>query len=133
MLLDALSQEEKKAFWNIANVVASADGSAVEEESILNQYSEEMGDGFEFVDPSGIDIRSELNSIRSSSLKNRRLIYFELFGIAYADTELDEKELGILDEICAVLEISADVRTSLENCIRNIFDAYKDLGNILDA
>ena len=132
MLLDALSQEEKKAFWNIANVVASVDGRAVEEESILSQYSEEMGAGFEFVDPSGIDIKNELNTIRSSSLKNRKIIYFELFGVAYADTELHEKELGILDEACAVLEISCEVRTVLENCIKNIFDSYKELGNVLD-
>ena len=128
MLLDALSQEEKKAFWNIANVVASVDGRAVEEESILSQYSEEMGAGFEFVDPSGIDIKNELNTIRSSSL----IIYFELFGVAYADTELHEKELGILDEACAVLEISGEVRTVLENCIKNIFDSNKELGNLLD-
>ena len=132
MLLDALSQKEKKAFWNIANVVASVDGRAVEEESILSQYSEEMGAGFEFVDPSGIDIKNELNTIRSSSLKNRKIIYFELFGVAYADTELHEKELGILDEACAVLEISGEVRTVLENCIKNIFDSYKELGNVLD-
>ena len=44
MLLDQLTPEEKKAFWNIANLLASSDGSAREEESILEQYNEDGGD-----------------------------------------------------------------------------------------
>ena len=35
MLLDELTLEEKKAFWNIANVLASADGRALAEESTV--------------------------------------------------------------------------------------------------
>ena len=46
MLLNELSLEEKKTFWNIANVLASVDGNAPEEESVLKQYSEEMGADF---------------------------------------------------------------------------------------
>ena len=40
MLLDELTQSEKTAFWNIANLLAASDGRIDEEESILKQYSE---------------------------------------------------------------------------------------------
>ena len=92
-----------------------------------------MGVDYEFVDPSSVDLKKEITALKESSLKNRKIIYFELFGVAYADTDLDEKELGLLDEVSAALEIGPEVRASLENIIKSIFDAYKDLGNVLNA
>ena len=133
MLLDELTTSEKKAFWNIANILAASDGRVIEEESILKQYSEEMGVDYEFVDPSSVDLKNELTVLKESALRNRKIIYFELFGVAYADTDLDEKELGLLDEVSAALEIGPEVRASLENIIKSIFDSYKDLGNVLNA
>lgn len=133
MLLDELSLEEKKAFWNIANVLASVDGRVLEEESVLKQYNEEMGTGFDFVDPGAIDVSKELESIKSGSLRNRRIVYFELYGVAYADTELDEREQGILDQISSVLEINGGVRKDLEESVRTVYDTYRKLGELLNV
>ena len=131
MLLDELSREEKKAFWSIVNLIAAADGSVSEEESILKQYKEEMGVDFEFIDPDSVDIELELNGLRDISLRKRKIVYFELFGVAYADTDLDEKETSLLDLVSTVLGISNDVKAELENTIKAIFDSYKKLGDIL--
>ena len=131
MLLDELSSEEKKAFWSIANLIAAADGSVSEEESILKQYKEEMGVDYDFIDPSTVDIELELNGLRDISLRKRKIVYFELFGVAYADTDLDEKETSLLDLISTVLGINNDVKSELENTIKSIFDSYKKLGDIL--
>ena len=133
MLLDQLTLEEKKAFWNIANVLASADGRALAEESILEQYNDEMSTGFEYPDASQIDINNELHSIKNSSAKNRKIVYFELFGVAYADTEFTDREKNLLDEICLDLAITDDVRGTLENSVRTIFDTYKKLGEVFNS
>ena len=133
MLLDELSMEEKKAFWNIANVLASVDGRVMEEESILNQYNEEMGVNFAFIDASLVDIDKEIESISSSSLRSRKIVYFELFGVAYADTEFDDNEKAILDKVSLGLGISDDVRTVLEKSVTTIYDTYRKLGEVLDA
>ena len=133
MLLDQLTLEEKKAFWNIANVLASADGRALAEESILEQYNDEMSTGFEYPDASQIDINNELQSIKNSSAKNRKIVYFELFGVAYADTEFTDREKNLLDEICLDLAITDDVRGTLENSVRTIFDTYKKLGEVFNS
>ena len=133
MLLDQLTLEEKKAFWNIANVLASADGRALAEESILEQYNDEMGTGFEYPDASQIDINNELQSIKNSSAKNRKIVYFELYGVAYADTEFTDREKNLLDEICLDLAITDDVRGTLENSVRTIFDTYKKLGEVFNS
>ena len=131
MLLDSLTLEEKKAFWNIANVLSAVDGRVDEEVSILKQYSEEMGVEFAFVDPASVDVAAELNSIKSGSLKDRKIVYFELFGVAYADTDFSDKEKAILDQTASTLEIADDVRATLEDCVKAIFDSYRRLGDIL--
>lgn len=133
MLLDQLTLEEKKAFWNIANVLASADGRALEEESILEQYNEEMGTDFEYPDASQIDIKNELESIKASSAKNRKIVYFELYGVAYADTSFDDREKKVLDEVCLALSITDDVRETLESSVKTIFDTYRKLGDVFNS
>ena len=133
MLLDELTLEEKKAFWNIANVLASADGRALEEESILEHYNEEMGTDFEYPDASQIDIKNELESIKASSAKNRKIVYFELYGVAYADTSFDDREKKILDEVCLALSITDDVRETLESSVKTIFDTYRKLGDVFNS
>ena len=133
MLLNELTLEEKKAFWKIANVLASVDGNAPEEESILKQYSDEMGTGFDLIDPAGIDITAELNSVSSGSLKSRKIMYFELFGVAYADTQFDEKEKKILDDACSILEIPDGVRKVLEDSVMCIYDTYRKLADVFNA
>lgn len=132
MLLNELSFEEKKAFWNIANVLAAADGSVSEEESVLKQYCEEMGADFELIDPAGIDVKAELEGVKASSLKTRKIMYFELFGVAYADTQFDEKEQKILDDACSILEIPADVRVTLEDSVKCIYDTYRKLADVFN-
>lgn len=133
MLLDELAPEEKKAFWIIANVLASVDGRVLEEESVLKQYNDEMGTGFAFVDPSEIDVRNELENISSGSLRSRRIVYFELFGVAYADTELDVRERKILDDVSSVLDIGDEVRKTLEESVKTVYDTYRKLGDVLNV
>ena len=133
MLLDELTPSEKLAFWNIANVLASTDGRALEEESILQQYNDEMGIGFEYPVASQLDINKELENIRNSSAKNRKIVYFELFGVAYADTEFSDREKDLLDEICTALEITEDVKGTLESSVKTIFDTYRKLGDVFNS
>ncbi|MCR4703610.1 MAG: TerB family tellurite resistance protein [Saccharofermentans sp.] len=131
MLLDELSRDEKIAFWNAANVLAAADGSISEEESILKQYAEEMGDDFGFVDPDTVDIYSEISTFKSSSVRTRKIVYFELYSVAYADTEFDAKEKRLLDDLSLALDISGEDRAKLESCVETIFGAYRRLGDVL--
>ncbi len=133
MLLDQLTPEEKKAFWNIANLLASSDGSSREEESILEQYNEEMGTGFEYPAADEIDLKKELDTLRGSSAKDRKIVYFELFGVAYADTAFDDREKQILDEVCLALSLTDDVRETLEESVRTIFDTYRKLGDLFNS
>lgn len=133
MLLDELNPQEKQAFWHIANVLASVDGRVLEEESVLKQYNDEMGTGFDFIDPASVNVEKELQDISSGSLRNRRIVYFELFGVAYADTELDAREHKILDDVCSFLGIEDPVRKTLEDSVKTVYDTYRKLGDVLNV
>ena len=133
MLLDQLTLEEKQAFWNIANLLASSDGSAREEESILEQYNEEMGTGFEYPVASEIDLKKELGTLSGISAKDRKIVYFELYGVAYADTAFDDREKKILDEVHFRQSVTDDVRETLESSVKTIFDTYRKLGDVFNS
>ena len=92
-----------------------------------------MGTGFEYPDASQIDIKNELESIKASSSKNRKIVYFELYGVAYADTSFDDREKKILDEVCLALSIADDVRETLESSVKTIFDTYRKLGDVFNS
>ena len=92
-----------------------------------------MGVDFELIDSADIDIKNELAKLGASSIRNRKIVYFELFSVAYADTEFDEKEKGILDEAYAALGISSNDREFLESSVKTIFDTYKTLGDVLNT
>ena len=59
-------------------------------------------------------------------------MYFELFGVAYADTQFDEKEQKILDDACSILEIPDDVRLTLEESVKCIYDTYRKLADVFN-
>ena len=131
MLLDELTMEEKKAFWNIANVLASVDGRVMEEVSILNQYNEEMGVNFAFIDASLVDVKKEIESIKSSSLRSRKIVYFELFGVAYADTDFNDNEKAVLDEVSAGIYAIMEKNygnVDIKPYVKDMLEAFKNKG-----
>ena len=71
--------------------------------------------------------------LSGSSAKDRKIVYFELFGVAYADTAFDDREKQILDEVCLALSLSDDVRETLEESVKTIFDTYRKLGDLFNS
>ena len=133
MLLKELTREEKNVFWNIACVLASVDGEVSEEEKlILKQYNEEMNVEFDVVEPASIDISSEIMMIKDNARRNLKIIYFELYGLAYSDMVLDERETRILDAVCKVFQITSEDRRKIEECVDSINSTYLKLGGVLN-
>ena len=92
-----------------------------------------MGTGFEYPVASEIDLKKELGTLSGSSAKDRKIVYFELYGVAYADTAFDDREKQILDEVCLTLSITDDVRETLEESVKTIFDTYRKLGDLFNS
>ncbi len=101
MYLTLLDEKEKESFLGLAYNLAAADGNySDEEKAMIRSYCQEMQ--FEFDDTKMVKETSELlNAINSgSNTKIKKIIIFELIGLAMADGgyDKDEKELINLAE-----------------------------------
>ena len=134
MYLRELSDEEKKTFWNLANAVVMADGTKTEQEiELLKQYWTELENEYEVYSPREIILDDEIEKLRTSDERTKRIICFELSGLILADSDYSKEEKDMIELICRKLDISNEMLSKMERCIQEIMKVYKDLGEILNA
>lgn len=91
MFLSNLNDTEKEVFCKLANIIACIDGVVPEELNSLSLYNREMGTNFSFVNNPKDSVDDLINQISKSSEKSKKIIAFELIGLAYADAEYSKK------------------------------------------
>ena len=134
MFLHELNEEEKKLFWNIANAVVMADGTKTDQESkLLKQYLVELEEDFEVLDPNTISIEDEIQRLGNCNVRIRKVICFELCGLVNADSDYSKEENDLIHHICNKMEINEEILSKMEECVQEIYDAYRKLGEILNA
>lgn len=123
MFLKELNKDEANAFLNLVSIFARIDNEfAKEEKALLDEYKEELG----LVD-SGINemvYEDIIESLKSSTDRARRIIYFELVGLALVDGEYEEKEVDFLEKIAAEFNIPRSKRIAIANYFYNFTDVY---------
>ncbi|MCI7130979.1 MAG: TerB family tellurite resistance protein [Lachnospiraceae bacterium] len=132
MLLNVLNQNCREDVMDLAIYVAMANDvlEATEEES-LNQYYQELG-----IEPRGTQTRCELdacieNIVKSTSLRERKMIMLEMVALAYVDNVCDEKEQELLDKICNRFEISESMMEELVGCVAKLRNVYLEIANVI--
>ena len=134
MFLQELNEEEKKLFWVIANAVVMADGTKTEQETeLLKQYLVELDAEFDVLSPNAINIEDEIQKLKNCDVRIRRIFCFELCGLVNADSDYSKEEKEMIHHICNKMEISEETLGKMEECVQEIYDAYKKLGEILNA
>lgn len=123
MFLKELNKDEANAFLNLVSIFARIDNEfAKEEKALLDEYKEELG----LVD-SGIKemvYEDIIESLKSSTDRARRIIYFELVGLALVDGEYEEEEVDFLEKIAAEFNIPRAKRIAIANYFYNFTDVY---------
>ncbi len=118
MFLHELNKDEKKSFWVIANYLSMVDGILQDEEQeLLDSFGAEMNVTFTTIHPSQTDFRRALDSLKESTERIRRIVYFALFGIAAADGEYTSEEERMIELTRREFLISDSIGTSLERCL----------------
>lgn len=123
MFLKELNKDEANAFLNLVSIFARIDNEfAKEEKALLDEYKEELG----LVD-SGISemvYEDIIESLKSSTDRARRIIYFELVGLALVDGEYEEEEVDFLEKIAAEFNIPRSKRIAIANYFYNFTEVY---------
>ena len=134
MYLRYLDEEQKKIFWNLANAVMMVDGTSTQEEQdLMKQYLFELEEDFEIPPINQIDIEGEIEKLKSEDEYIKKIICFELCGLAGADLNYSNEEKEMLNTIRKKIGIAENTFSKLEECIKEIYDTYSKLGEIFNA
>lgn len=134
MFLMELDQKEKELFWEIALNLVAADGVITEEEvDLLKQYQKEMGTEYLIEKNNVASIEELCKEIACCDDRKKRVIYFELLGLAYADNDFANEEKELLDTYAKVVGVGDQDCAEMKKCIDDIYDVYSRLAVILNG
>lgn len=122
MFLKELSHKEAVAFTNLLNQFASIDNIINKKEKrLIRDYINELG-----INNSKIESMSYeeiINALRNSKERIKRIIYFELIGLALVDGNYGDVEIDYLDKVA----IDLDINRSEKIAFANFFYNFKEI------
>lgn len=122
MFLKELNNEEAVAFANLLDQFANVDHVvAREEKRLIDDYVKELGLNNDEI---GILSYNEIIDILKRSRERiKRIIYFELIGLALVDGNYGDVEVDYLDKIA----INLDINRSKKIAFANFFYNFKEI------
>ena len=131
MFLGVLSQNCKESFFDIAKHLIMADNVLRrEEEELLIGYCGEMGLNY---DPERVpdDLDALIAKIKSENKVTKKIVYFELLGLALADNDYADEEKAVINKLKEEFEISDSDAELMEDSIIKIYSLYARMRKIV--
>ncbi|CUP60718.1 hypothetical protein [Clostridium baratii] len=125
MFLKEFNKEEAKAFINLVNQFANVDDNFVkEEEKLIKEYKKELNieEDYDLV----LAYDDVISILRRSSERIKKIVYFELVGLALIDGNYEDIEVDFLDKIA----IDLDINRSMKIEFANFFYNFKELSEL---
>lgn len=131
MYLALLKQNEKENFLKLAVALSSADGNFGEEEHfMISQYCDEMGIDNHI--PNDIEKELVVNEIAvDSSEQNKKIIIFELLGLAMSDKNFAEAEETLILSLAKKLGLNAEYVASCKEMITRYLELQNQINNYI--
>lgn len=125
MFLKEFNKEESKAFINLVNQFANVDDNLVkEEEKLIKEYKKELNieEDYDLV----LAYDDVISILRRSSERIKKIVYFELVGLALIDGNYEDIEVDFLDKIA----IDLDINRSMKIEFANFFYNFKEVSEL---
>lgn len=123
MFLKELNKDESTCFLNLVSIFAKVDNKFAKEEKVLvEEYREELGIYSEEIRTMEYD--EIINILKKSSDKAKKIIYFELVGLALVDGEYEDEEVDFLEKIADEFNITRAKKFAIANYFYNFKDVY---------
>ncbi|MGG7144701.1 hypothetical protein ACQPVP_14760 [Clostridium nigeriense] len=123
MFLKELNKDEAMCFLNLVSIFAKVDNKFAKEEKVLvDEYREELGIHSEEI--TTIEYDEIINILKESSDRSKKIIYFELVGLALVDGEYEDEEIDFLEKIAAEFNITRAKKFAIANYFYNFKDVY---------
>lgn len=118
MFLKEFNKEEAKAFINLVNQFANIDDNFVkEEEKLIKEYKNELNieEDYDLV----LTYDDVISILRRSPERIKKIVYFELVGLALIDGNYEDIEVDFLDKIAIDLDINRSIKIEFANFFCN--------------
>lgn len=128
MYLSLLNTEQKKLFLSLAYNLATSDGDFSENErQVIKSYSVEleMELNLKDVDRDLSRVIQNINLI--CGFREKKIIVFEMVGLAMADYSFDTGERAIVKKAISVFDLDSDFGDYCENKLTEYFNLQNDL------
>ena len=123
MFLNELNKDESICFLNLVSIFSNVDNKFAREEKVLvDEYREELGIYNKEIKTMEYD--EIISILKNSSDKAKRIIYFELVGLALVDGEYEDEEIDFLEKVASELNISRAKKFAIANYFYNFKDVY---------
>lgn len=124
MFLNELNEKEASSFIRIVKeLVMIDDVIAKEEKNLLQDYIEELNlVGREIQD---ISFEEAISMLVDSSEKVRRVIIFEITGLALIDGEFDDKEIKFVNDLAEKLNVTKNRVNAFCEYFKSMINVYK--------
>ena len=128
MFLKLLNNEQKKLFLSLAYDLAIADGCFSKDEvEVMNSYADEMKVEFvlEDVEKDLVRVIDKMNDVCSH--QEKKIVIFEIIGLAMADSKYDEAERKIVNHAMTVFNLDMEYGTYCEDKISQYLVLQEEL------
>lgn len=98
---------------------------------MLEEYRFELGDSGLKIDAPSDDVTTIIESMNLNN-KTRKILMFELMGLAFTDDYFDQTEKDLLIEIQNIIGISDDEITILGKYVNDILKLYSEIGDYIN-
>lgn len=128
MYLSLLNTEQKKLFLSLAYNLVSSDGDFSEKErQAIKSYSVEMGMELKIE-----DVDTDLNRVIERinlicGAREKKIIIFEMVGLAMADYNFDDGERAIVRKTISIFDLDSAFGDYCENKLTEYFNLQNDL------
>lgn len=130
MFLSLLDINQKKQFISLAFNLAVSDGEFSENERVvIKNYSVEMGMELKLEDvDTDIDhVISEINNL--CGVREKKIIVFEMIGLAMSDYHYDDKERLIVRKALEVFGLDTEFGNFCEKKLTEYFNLQEELNS----
>lgn len=133
MFLHLLDKEEQKNFLELANILINCDGYLSKEElHLMDTYRYEIQMSEEEYLIQNSDLKEILNSLFSTSVKNKKVILIELIALSFSDNDAHISEKELIDKVAEKFEIDEVVVTQIIEWVDEMDKLNKKIEVILN-
>lgn len=123
MFLNELSKKEAMAFINLVKEFANIDEIfAKEEKGLIEEYTKELALESENIKTFSMAEIEEV--LKDSTERAKKIIYFELVGLALVDGEFEHKEKVFLNNLAYSFNIGLSRRLEFIDFFRHVKSVY---------